>query len=77
MLDFAREARALAAGRSLDDLETDRNFFLSLTRLLEILGEAARRVPPAARERCPELRWKGMTGMRDWLAHGYDDLDSN
>jgi uncharacterized protein with HEPN domain len=75
MLDTAREARSLAAGRSSGDLENDRVFFLALTRLLEILGEAARRIPQEVRGRYPGLRWKGITGMRDWIAHGCDELD--
>ena len=75
MLDFAREARMLAAGRTANDLVTNRGFFLALSRLFEMLGEAARRIPSDVRDRYPELRWKGMTGLRDWIAHGYDELD--
>ena len=43
MLDHAREAVAMAAGRSRDDLDTDRMLNLSLVRLLEVIGEAAGR----------------------------------
>jgi uncharacterized protein with HEPN domain len=49
MLDHAREAYALTQNRSRGDLETDRLLNLALTRLLEIIGEAASRVPVEAR----------------------------
>lgn len=44
MLDHANEARQLASGRTRAELDTDRVFALALTRLLEIVGEAAARV---------------------------------
>ena len=42
MLDHAKEAVAMAQGRTRADLDTDRRLNLSLVRLLEIVGEAAR-----------------------------------
>ncbi len=50
MLDHAREACAMAQGRTLADLETDRMFQLALTRLVEIIGEAASRVSKYTQE---------------------------
>jgi uncharacterized protein with HEPN domain len=44
MLDHAREAVELARSRSRTDLDTDRLLQLALTRLVEIVGEAASRV---------------------------------
>jgi uncharacterized protein with HEPN domain len=49
MLDHAREARQLAVGRSRGDLDTDRIFHLAMTRLLEIVDEAAGRVSDTTR----------------------------
>jgi hypothetical protein len=40
MLDHAREAAAMARGRTRADLDRDRKLNLSLVRLLEIVGEA-------------------------------------
>ncbi len=44
MLDHAKEAVAMAAGRTRSELDSDRQLNLSLVRLLEIVGEAAGRV---------------------------------
>jgi uncharacterized protein with HEPN domain len=75
MLSHAEEAVKMAAGRTRQDLETDRQLNLALTRLLEIIGEAANRITPPARQRCPTIPWAAMTGMRNRLIHGYDDVD--
>ncbi|MFI5402876.1 MAG: DUF86 domain-containing protein [Planctomycetota bacterium] len=49
MRDHAREAVEMAAGRSRADLQSDRQFQLALTRLVEIVGEAAGRVSERSR----------------------------
>jgi len=49
ILDAAREAVAFSQGRNRADLDTDRKLNLSLVRLLEIIGEAARAISPQFR----------------------------
>ena len=75
MLDYSREAIALAERRSRSDLDADRMLQLSLVRLVEIVGEAATRVSPEARERLPHIPWPQIAGMRNRLIHGYDFVD--
>ena len=75
MFDYASEARDIAHGRSRDDLDADRMFNLALARLLEIIGEAARRVPEEFRSRYPEVPWRRTTDFRNRLIHAYDDID--
>ena len=48
MLDAAKEAVELAAGKSRHDIENERTLNLSLVRLIEIIGEAANRVSSAS-----------------------------
>lgn len=57
MRDHAREAMTLLAGKSRVALETDRVLSLAVVRLLEILGEAARRVPSEMQQRHPSIPW--------------------
>ena len=38
---------------------------------LEIIGEAARHIPPEIRQQFPKVPWKSMAGMRDKLIHDY------
>ena len=62
-------------GRSRGDLDTDRVLALAVVRLLEIIGEAATRVPTEERARRPDIPWAAIVGLRNRLIHGYDDVD--
>jgi uncharacterized protein with HEPN domain len=75
MLDHAREAVELARGRTRTDLDTDRLLNLALVRLLEIVGEAANRVPKEEQTQYPRVPWPQIVGLRNRLIHGYDAVD--
>ena len=75
MLDHAREAAELARGRERRDLDSDRLLQLALTRLVEIVGEAASRVPAELQARHPRLPWREAVSARNRLIHGYDFVD--
>lgn len=72
MLDFAHTARRLADGRSREDLDSQEMLQLALTRAVEVIGEAAKRVSDARRDMHPQIPWREITGTRDRLIHGYD-----
>ena len=75
MLDHAKEAVAMARGRTRAELDRDRQLNLSLVRLLEIVGEAAGRVSAEERTRHPDVPWPEIVGLRNRLIHGYDSVD--
>lgn len=75
MLDHAIEAAAMARGRSRADLDRDRQLNLALVRLVEIIGEAAKRVSPSTRDAHPRIPWTQIIGTRDRLIHGYDRVN--
>ena len=75
MLEHAREAVVLCEGENRANLSADRTLELALTRLVEIVGEAASRVPRAGQERYPEIPWAEIIGLRNRLVHGYDAVD--
>ncbi len=75
MLDYSREACAMASGKSRSHLNTDRQLNLSLVRLLEIIGEAASQIPPVERGKWPQIRWQAVVGLRNRLIHKYHEVD--
>jgi uncharacterized protein with HEPN domain len=75
MMDHAREALALTQGKTRADLDSDRLLELALVRLLEVVGEAASRVPDEKRVLYPEIPWAQIIGLRNRLIHGYDAVD--
>ena len=75
MLDHAREAVSMVRGRSRPDLDTDRTLQLVLTRLVEIIGEAANRVSRRGQERYTDIPWGDAIAARNRMIHGYDAVD--
>jgi uncharacterized protein with HEPN domain len=75
MLDAAREIGTLTAGMSREEFTGDRVVSLAVTRLLEVLGEAANGVSEVVRGRHGGVPWSQMIAMRNRLIHGYYDLD--
>ena len=77
VLEHTREAIETASDRTRADLDSDRMLELSLTRLVEIVGEAAARISDKTREAHAGVPWREIIAMRNRLIHGYDSVDKN
>jgi uncharacterized protein with HEPN domain len=75
MLEFGQEAVQMARGRARGDLDRSREIRLALERLVEIVCEAAYRIPVNGRAKYPQISWKGIVGMRQKLVHDYYKVD--
>ena len=60
----------------------DSDFFMediiiqdAVIRNFEIIGEAVKNLPQDFREKYPYINWRGASGMRDKLIHGYFGID--
>jgi uncharacterized protein with HEPN domain len=77
MLDAAQKAIDFTETTSRAGLDSDEQLSLSLVRLLEIIGEAAKNVSEETRKCMPSIPWREIAGTRDRLIHGYFDVDFN
>ena len=64
-----------SAGLSYDAFAADETLRRAFVRSLEIVGEAAKKVPEDFRAEHPALEWRAMAGMRDRLIHNYFGVD--
>ena len=75
MVDAIEASSTFIAGRSRQDLDTDRMLVFALVRAVEIIGEAASRLSSEGRAEVPGLPWSSIVGMRNHLIHAYFDVD--
>ena len=75
MLDAARKARWIFENHRREDLDSDLESAYALRLSLQILGEAADRLPLDLQQEHPEVPWAEVIGLRHVLVHGYDTVD--
>jgi uncharacterized protein with HEPN domain len=75
ILDSMDKAEILLENVNFEQFEADFRINFAVVRALEIIGEAAKRIPDAVRLEYPSIPWKGMAGMRDRIIHGYDTVN--
>ncbi len=69
------ETATFTEGMTFEEFTRDRKTSNAVLRSLEVLGEAAKRIPDDLRAKSPEVPWKRMAGMRDKLIHEYAGVD--
>ena len=75
ILYAVERAESFTEGMDFAAFEADEKTAFAVVRALEIVGEAAKKIPPEVRQRYSDLPWREMAGMRDKLSHDYFGVD--
>jgi len=71
MLENAERAKQFVRGITYEEFDKDDKSAYAVVRALEIIGEAARKIPIEIRDRYPEVPWQDIADMRNKLLHEY------
>ncbi|MEM4312076.1 MAG: DUF86 domain-containing protein [Nitrososphaerales archaeon] len=71
ILDSIKKAKKFTENMSFKEFAQDDKTIFAVIRALEIVGEAAKKIPDKIRAKYPEIPWKEIAGMRDKLIHEY------
>ncbi|MCX6343951.1 MAG: DUF86 domain-containing protein [Armatimonadetes bacterium] len=72
----SRKVLKYSDGLSQAEFDSDEIVQNAIMRMLEIIGEAARRVSQETRDAHADIPWAGMIGMRNRLIHEYFRIDA-
>ncbi|MHB8846619.1 MAG: HepT-like ribonuclease domain-containing protein [Nitrospirota bacterium] len=75
ILTCCSKIRTYTAGMARDQFTADEKTYDAVVRNLEIIGEAAKNIPPSIQALMPEVDWRKPAGLRDIIAHAYFGID--
>jgi uncharacterized protein with HEPN domain len=75
VLEACERVRAYVANSDFDGFMADTRTADAVLRNLEIVGEAAKKLPPELLAQAPHVPWSDVAGFRDILAHAYFRVD--
>lgn len=63
------------AGRTREEAFADEMRFDAILMNFHIIGEAVKKLPSSLRQQYPDVAWREIAGLRDFVAHAYFALD--
>ncbi len=71
MLDASEKVTLFVRGLTLEQFLGDDKSQFAVIRGLEVIGEAAKKIPASFKAKHPQVAWREVAGMRDKLVHDY------
>src|SRR5262245_15563728 len=67
-------AQQFVEGLTVESFTASRLHFYAVTRAIEIISEASRRLPDDVRKRHPQLPWRAIRDTGNFYRHQYDNV---
>ena len=77
MLEMSMALATEKDRHSLEAINNDRVLFYGLSKMVEIIGEAAYMTTKEFKSNHPQIPWRQIEGMRHILVHGYFSISSD
>ena len=75
ILESIEKVERYTAGLGFNEFEADDMVLDAVVRNLEIIGEAAGRIPVSLREQYTQIEWSRVVGFRNIVIHAYFAVD--
>jgi uncharacterized protein with HEPN domain len=75
ILSMIDKVEQFTADLSLEEFEENEMVHFAVIRAIEVMGEAAKHLPPEVRRKYPEVPWNRMAGMGDRIVQRYFGVD--
>ena len=75
ILDAIAAIEQFTSGIEFDTFSQNLEKVFAVSRAIEIIGEAVKRIPDAVRSQYSNIPWRDIAGMRDKLIHDYFNTD--
>ncbi len=75
IIDAIKTAEEFTNQLNFESYKKDKKTIFAITRALEIVGEAIKKIPEHLRKKYPTIPWKDFAGMREKLIHNYSGVN--
>ena len=75
IIQSAEDAEMFIEDLDYSAFSKDKKTINAVIRSLEVMGEAAKKIPARVKKQFPDIPWKEMSGIRNKLIHEYFGVD--
>jgi len=75
IVDAVKDIENSVKGLDFESFVDNKEKVYAALYCLQIIGEAVKNIPDEIKEKCSEIPWRQIAGMRDRLIHGYFTVD--
>jgi len=75
IVEACRKIHRYITGLTIEQFRSDERTIDAVVRNLEVIGEAAKKLPDSTRSKISGIEWSRIAGLRDILIHEYFGID--